>query len=88
MKRLRVRVRGFVQGVGFRYELRARARSLGVAGSARNLPDGSVEATFEGADEAVASMVEWCRKGPRGARVDDVEVAAEELRGERGFAVG
>jgi acylphosphatase len=68
--------------------LRARAQSLGVAGSARNLLDGGVEAVFEGADDAVASMVEWCRRGPRGARVDDVAVKEEEPRGEQGFSVG
>ena len=88
MRRVRVRIDGFVQGVGFRYEARARAQSLGVAGSARNLLDGGVEAVFEGADDAVASMVEWCRRGPRGARVDDVAVKEEEPRGEQGFSVG
>jgi acylphosphatase len=83
-----VRVRGFVQGVGFRYEACARARSLGVSGSARNLPDGSVEAVFEGDDGAVASMLEWCRRGPRGARVDELALLEEEEpAGEQGFSV-
>jgi acylphosphatase len=76
-----------VQGVGFRYETRSRAQSLGVAGWVRNLPDGSVEAAFEGADEAVESMVEWARRGPWGARVDEVEVSWEEPTDEPGFAV-
>lgn len=87
MRRVRVRVRGFVQGVGFRLETRARARSLGLAGSARNLADGSVEAIFEGADDAVASMVDWCWRGPRGAVVDQVDVVEEETRSEQGFHV-
>ena len=86
--RARVRVHGRVQGVGFRYETRARARSLGVVGSVRNLGDGGVEAVFEGADDAVASMVEWCRRGPRGAAVEEVRVEEEEPRGEQGFSVG
>jgi acylphosphatase len=87
LKRANVRIRGAVQGVGFRYEARSRAQSLGVAGWARNRLDGTVEAVFEGDDEAVASMVEWCRCGPWGARVDGVHVSWEEPTGERGFAV-
>jgi acylphosphatase len=76
-----------VQGVGFRYQTRSRAQSLGLAGFVANLPDGSVEAAFEGDDEPVESMVEWCRHGPRGARVEDVEVSWEQPTGERIFAV-
>jgi acylphosphatase len=76
-----------VQGVGFRYEARGRARSLGLAGFVRNLPNGSVEAAFEGAEDVVESMVDWCRHGPRGARVDDLEVSWEQPTGEQGFAV-
>ncbi len=87
MKRVRVRVRGRVQGVFFRAEARERAESLGVAGWIRNARDGSVEAVFEGADEQVDSLVEWTRRGPAGARVDEVEAAPEEPAGEVGFQV-
>lgn len=87
MRRVRVVVRGLVQGVYFRAETERLARSRGVAGWVRNVPDGSVEAVFEGEDGAVERMVEWCRRGPRGARVDAVEVSREEPRGERGFRV-
>jgi len=76
-----------VQGVGFRYQARSRARSLGLSGFVRNLPDGSVEAAFEGRDDVVESMVDWCRRGPRGARVDDLEVSWEQPTGEHDFAV-
>jgi acylphosphatase len=76
-----------VQGVGFRYQARARAESLGVVGFVRNVSDGSVEAAFEGDGELVESMVDWCRHGPRGARVDDLEVSWEQPTGEQGFAV-
>jgi acylphosphatase len=76
-----------VQAVGFRYEARGRARSLALAGFVRNLPDGSVEAAFEGAEDVVESMVDWCRHGPRGARVDDLDVSWEQPTGEQGFAV-
>jgi acylphosphatase len=85
--RLRVQVRGRVQGVFFRAEARARAESLGVAGWIRNLPDGSVEAVFEGEDDRVESMVEWSRHGPTGAEVEAVDVEREDPVGERGFRV-
>jgi acylphosphatase len=76
-----------VQGVYFRSDTRDRARSLGVSGWVRNAPDGSVEAVFEGEEERVQSMVAWCRRGPGGARVDEVLVDWEEPAGERGFSV-
>ena len=85
MKRVRVRVRGRVQGVFFRAETRARAESLGIAGFVRNDFDGSVEAVFEGPDERVDSLVDWCRRGPSGAQVDEVEILDEEPLGEVGF---
>ena len=87
MKRVHVTVRGRVQGVFFRAEARARAESLGVSGWVRNASDGTVEAVFEGDPERVDSMVEWCRRGPSGARVDEVEVTEEEPQAERGFRV-
>jgi acylphosphatase len=85
--RVRVRMRGRVQGVFFRAEARERAQSLGVAGWIRNAGDGSVEAVFEGADEQVESLLDWCRRGPAGARVEEVEAVREEPAGEAGFQV-
>jgi acylphosphatase len=87
MSRARVRIHGRVQGVFFRAEASQRARSLGLAGWVRNCPDGSVEAVFEGDDERVSSMVEWCRRGPSGARVEGVDVKWEQAAGEAGFSV-
>ena len=87
MKRVRVTVRGRVQGVFFRAEARSRAESLGLSGWIRNAADGSVEAVFEGEPERVDSMVEWCRRGPSGASVDEVEAAEEEPQAARGFRV-
>ena len=87
MKRVRVTVSGFVQGVGFRYATAQRALTRGVAGFVRNRGDGTVEAVFEGDEAAVESMVEWARSGPRGARVDDVAVEPETPQGEAGFRV-
>jgi acylphosphatase len=76
-----------VQGVFFRTETRERARSLGVGGWIRNVPDGSVEAVFEGDEERVSSMVDWCRRGPSGARVDHVDVEWEDPEGESDFVI-
>jgi acylphosphatase len=72
--RMRVRVRGRVQGVYFRAATRERARALGVVGSVRNRDDGSVEIEAEGAAAAVEALVSWARQGPAAARVDDVQV--------------
>jgi acylphosphatase len=87
VKRARVRVHGRVQAVGYRAGARERARSLGVRGWVQNLPDGSVEAVFEGDDERVDSLVRWCRRGPSGALVEEVELDWLEPVGETGFAV-
>jgi len=87
VKRAEVTVRGMVQGVFFRVETRDRARSLGLAGWVTNARDGTVRAAFEGDDERVASMVDWCGRGPRGAYVDEVEVQWTEPQGETGFSI-
>ena len=80
-------VHGSVQGVFFRVETRERARSLGLAGWVRNARNGTVEAAFEGDDEQVESMLDWCRRGPAGARVDEVEVAWVDPEGADGFSI-
>lgn len=85
--RRRVRVHGQVQGVFFRDTTRREAHQRGIAGWVANRPDGSVEAVFEGDPEAVAAMVAFCRSGPRGATVADVDVNEEEPEGLTGFEV-
>ncbi|MDI6820148.1 MAG: acylphosphatase [Candidatus Hodarchaeaceae archaeon] len=80
--RAHVYVSGRVQGVFFRYETRDRADGLGVKGWVRNLPDGRVEAVFEGEREMVERMIDFCRRGPVGAKVAGVEVSWESYRGE------
>lgn len=84
--RVRVLIRGRVQGVGFRWGVGSRARSLGLGGSVRNLQDGSVEAFLEGPRDRVESVVEWCRHGPAGAKVDAIEVDEESPIGQVEFA--
>ena len=87
MQRRRVVVQGHVQGVFFRETTRRRAEAAGVAGWARNRTDGTVEMVFEGEREAVERLVAFVREGPRGARVDWVDVASEDPEGLTGFAV-
>jgi acylphosphatase len=86
--RKRVRAHGRVQGVFFRDSVRRAAEAAGVAGSARNLPDGTVEAVFEGDADAVERLVALCREGPGRAEVDELEVDDERPEGLRGFDVG
>ena len=88
MIRRRVQISGRVQGVGFRYSCRRVAESAGVSGWCRNLPDGTVEAAFEGEADAVDRVVEWCRRGPSHAVVTDVDVVEETPRGDTGFRLG
>lgn len=85
--RRRVRARGRVQGVFYRDTCRREAQAAGVCGWVRNLPDGAVEAVFEGPPEAVDRMVAWCRQGPSRAGVTDLDVVDEPVEGLAGFAV-
>jgi len=85
--RLRLSIRGRVQGVWFRESTRIEAERLGVNGWVRNCADGSVEAVLEGDAVAVRLMEKWCRTGPGGARVVDVKAAPEPVANEKGFRV-
>jgi len=80
-------VRGLVQGVWFRGSMQSEAEGLGVGGWVRNRADGTVEAEVEGERAAVDALIAWARRGPRGARVDDVSVEWTRPRGERDFVV-
>lgn len=87
MKRVHVYVSGRVQGVFFRAECERVARSLGLAGFVRNLPDGRVEAAFEGLDADVDAAVAWCGHGPAMASVDACEATTEPPAAESGFRI-
>lgn len=87
VERRRVVAHGFVQGVFFRDTLRQAALRHGVAGWVRNRGDGSVEAVFEGLLDDVDRLVELARRGPRGARVERLEVWEEPLEGIAGFNI-
>lgn len=82
-----VLVTGRVQGVNYRAACARRARSLGVAGTVRNLPDGRVELTAIGPAASVDRLIEWCHHGPDAARVDGVEVRDAERPAVGGFVI-
>ena len=87
MVRRRVIVHGRVQGVFFRDTVRRRAEQLDLAGTVSNRRDGTVEAVFEGPDEDVAVLVDFCRRGPERAEVERIEVFEEEPQGDDGFRI-
>ena len=70
-------VSGRVQGVFFRASTKDQAQHLGLTGFVRNCPDGRVEIVAEGPFEAIEDLIEWCRLGPPGARVERVQVSDE-----------
>lgn len=85
--RAHVFVSGTVQGVYYRANTRDTAQEKGVDGWVRNLPDGRVEAVFEGSEEAVDEMIEWCHSGSPAADVESVEAEYGESEGEDGFRI-
>jgi acylphosphatase len=81
MKRIRVTITGMVQGVFFRARTRNEAIRNNVTGWVKNLPDGRVEAVFEGKPDDVDRVVGWCRIGPSQAVVEHVEAVEEPSSG-------
>ncbi len=80
--RARILVAGVVQGVYYRYNTKKKADELSLTGMVRNRADGSVEVVCEGEEDDISRLVEWCRKGPRGALVERVDVTWGEYTGE------
>ncbi len=74
IKSAHVLISGKVQGVGYRYSTLQQARNLGIKGWVKNLPDGRVEACFEGDSPGVEDMIQWCNIGPKAATVQNVSV--------------
>lgn len=86
--RVHVIISGKVQGVFFRSTTKRQAVAHSVTGWVRNLPDGRVEAVFEGEEKAVKALVNFCRIGPSGAKVTNVELTWQEFTGEfKGFEI-
>jgi acylphosphatase len=80
--RAHIFVSGKVQGVFFRQNTKRQAQSAGVLGWVRNLDDGRVEAVFEGEEETIKTVIEFCKVGPKGAQVTEIIVNWEPYRGE------
>ncbi len=81
-QRVRLIVKGKVQGVFFRQALKVTAKKNNVNGWVRNLHDGRVEALLEGDDVDVSALVEWCHAGSANARVEDIDIKNEKYSGE------
>lgn len=80
--RAHVFIKGKVQGVYFRQNLRIVSKRHKVNGWVRNLKDGRVEAVLEGEEMSISEVIEWCHAGPAEAKVDDVKVEYEPCKGE------
>lgn len=78
MRSVRLTIRGRVHGVGYRAFVEDEAMVRGLKGWVRNCRDGAVEAVIVGEPQAVEAMIAACRRGPRSARVDAVEIAEAE----------
>lgn len=82
LKRLHLYVSGRVQGVFYRARTAEKAVSFDLTGWVRNLPDGRVEALFEGDEKHLESMIEWCRRGPQRSRPEGLEIHWRDYGGE------
>jgi len=82
MKRAHIIISGRVQGVFFRHNANKVANKLGLKGFVRNLPDGAVEVVAEGEETKLKELLEFCRRGPLGAHVENTEVKYEEPKNE------
>ena len=84
-KKMKVRahilVSGRVQGVFFRSQTKHNADNHDVKGWVRNLPDGRLEAVFEGEQDAVQKLIDFCKRGPSGARVTNIDLNWETYTG-------
>ncbi len=78
MKRVQIIISGRVQGVWFRHNTNIVGNKLGLKGFVRNLPDGRVEVVAEGTEEKLQQLINFCRTGPEGAHVEDVDIKYEE----------
>ena len=74
VKHINVKITGKVQGVGFRYCAYEKFVELGLLGKAENTPDRAVLIDVEGPEDKLDLLTEWCRRGPTGAEVENVEI--------------
>ena len=89
MKRIIINVYGLVQGVFFRYTTRKVARKLGLTGIVKNMPDGSIYIEAEGPENNLLELLEFAKKGPNYAKVEDVKYEFKDLENKfKGFDYG
>jgi len=82
MKRVHIFISGTVQGVFFRSNIKKIANKLNLKGFVKNLPNGKVEAVFEGKEENINEILKFCKKGPSGAKIKKIEVKEEKVSNE------
>ena len=88
MRRVRLIIRGRVQGVSYRASTASQARRLGLTGWVANQPDGGVVVEAQGAEPRIDDLIEWCKHGPPHARVEGVQVLeAHTVGDEPGFSI-
>lgn len=87
IKSFQLRIKGVVQGVFFRVSTRDKAKELKVCGFVKNEKDGSVYAEIEGEEGALGVMLDWCKQGPREARVEEVKVIDQPIKGYLDFEI-
>lgn len=87
MKALEIIVSGVVQGVGFRHYTREAALQIGVSGTVKNLPDGTVKILVEGPQATVTQFLDWCHQGPQSATVTQLTYSEIELSGFSNFNI-
>ena len=87
MRHVNIKIFGKVQNVNFRYAAFIEASRLGLRGFVKNLPDGTVYAEVEGGDSSVESFVNWCRRGPKLAQVERVEVREGSVKNFSNFVI-
>jgi acylphosphatase len=86
-KSIIIKISGKVQNVGFRFYTKKAAKSLGINGYVKNLPDGSVYIEAEAEDYIIDQFVEWCRKGPSWARVEKINIQENDIMNYVGFTI-
>lgn len=87
MKAYSLRIHGLVQGVFFRKSTREKALDLGIVGFVCNCNDGTVEVFAEGKEEPINQFIEWCRVGPKGAKVEKIDIHERPLKNSQGFII-
>ena len=87
IKNITIKVKGRVQGVGYRYNTMVKARELGIKGYVKNERDGSVLIEVEGNQTVLDNFTHWCTQGPNFARVNHISIHSGPLRGFKDFFI-